>query len=235
MTWFEKIYAVIKGLFIAVYVVFGVIFSSIQSLYNTAKYDVLGFERPPITVFSSGSSQLGMISFSDSGMQRILVESDKDLFDIDDVSLEVKYGTYLIDEKEKYENKYYDNDFFALYACEEKYQYGIASIDINDYKSIPNWYYLFEVPMGVAFKEEYSFDLKGLFKKIEYQRRVTIKIPKEIFSEEKGVFYLKFMPLEYYGAGLSNSFGHGYSYDVRFSYEKMGENTVDLFFRNEDR
>ena len=53
MTWFEKIYAVIKGLFIAVYVVFGVIFSSIQSLYNTAKYDVLGFARPPITVFSS--------------------------------------------------------------------------------------------------------------------------------------------------------------------------------------
>lgn len=207
---------------------------------DTIKYEVFGIEiSTGPDMYISGRSSVG----TTDGENRcnILISSDKDVFDINDVTVEVGYGTFYIDEKEKYENEAYSDVYFALYVCNEEYSYRVTQTRDNYQYIPPDTYLLLDVPKGEGYNTDYAYDYDGDFLRydVEYKCKKTLTIPKEVFSGSEGTVTFTFAGFLYYPENPYQKEPKPYyscvnnTYSIDLDYKLIDGNTVDLQFDNE--
>ena len=185
--------------------------------------------------YTAGDS---IIPKNDSHDQKIKVLSVKDKFDVNDVVLEISYGTHFIGEKEKHEeNKEYTA--FMIYVTDERFAHYFDTITEQALDESNDNLILY-IPPEKAFNDEYGYDLnkKLLSDEIEYNNVSTIKIPRDIFKEQAGTLSVIFNSYSYVGENSPYAPEILYAYSgkgnlINISYRMIDENTVDLQFENE--
>ena len=192
-------------------------------------YSVINRINDDIIDFSFGS---GVIDLLDSKKQKMQISSDTHTFDINAVNLEVKYGTFYIGDKEKYNSDYYNNMLFVLYAHN---QTDGLKIITEDTLSDPNVHFIFHIPKE-GYNEGYGYDLtKNLTSsRIEYKCKTNILLPKELFCDKSGEIYISFDSYSYDGPKTgyfpATTYRRAYREMIRFTYKMLDENTVKLGF-----
>ena len=126
---------------------------------------------------------------------RLMMQTDKDTFSTDDITVDLSYGWYDIEEtKERYNGNYkwileekgLKNIEYGIYARPEKYHRSdrFSGVVFED-KSIDH-YYLVKELSGELFTEEYGYTV-GFLNFISYNHKEQITIPKEAFEEKERV------------------------------------------------
>ena len=168
------------------------------------------------------------------GAIRIGVKSETDVFDIDNVTLDLYYSFWDIDYCQKYKtppkNSYIfadmgDDIIFGMYFCDSESYDDVCNDEfISNYMNIDGHYYVKSISDEEAFTEEYGFQ-SG--KKCNHSEKITI--PKEIFSKEKEYLVIKIIgfqePLTEGGEYYTNRSGY-----IDLEYRKIDENTVQIDF-----
>lgn len=165
-------------------------------------------------------------------------KSNTDIFTKDNVSFELYYGVYDIEDTEEYNTDPKDTHrrpflgdvkiFFALYICDAEFALDVSNdMEFNDYKNIENYYFLKEISEEEAFSEEYGFNM-GILRGITYNHHETISIPAEIFTEEKGSFAIRLVAFQGPLTG-SGTYYTSTSRGIELDYEVM-EDKVKIKF-----
>ncbi|MBQ3000415.1 MAG: lipoprotein [Oscillospiraceae bacterium] len=128
----------------------------------------------------------------------LAIRSDTDIFQKDDVTFDLYYGTYNAESAKKYNqdprgayaaSAFADSKLiFALYICDADVQ---KITECADYKEIDNHYFVREMSEEEALSEEYSFTMSYwkdvIFGEgITYNHSEEITIPAELFTEDSG-------------------------------------------------
>ena len=163
--------------------------------------------------------------------------ASSEFFEIDDVTFDLYYGLYNIDEYKKtgykpqntYQRFVDDKIFFGLYVCDSEYFYDVHNdLEFPDYTIIDNYYFIRKISEEEAFSGEYGYT-KNYWKGITYNHCETITIPSEIFSKESGVFVIKIVGfIEPYGE-IDNYYTSTTGY-IDFKYQVIDETTVQVMF-----
>ena len=163
--------------------------------------------------------------------------SDTDFFDKDNVTFDIYYGVHDIeydkkynsDPKSRYQKEGYETVFFGLYICDQTHSLDIVNdMEIADYKSIENHYFVKEISEEEAFSDEYGFTI-SYWKGITYNHSEKITVPTELLTEENGGFAIKLIafhePLTKDGNYYTST-----TYHIEFDYQKVDENTIKITF-----
>lgn len=159
------------------------------------------------------------------------LKSDKDVFPINDVTMDLYYGLY--DKAyEPYGSTYRhfegEEIFFAIYACDQSEELSIINpMTFDDYKEIENHIYMKSISYEDAFTEEYGYhiDKKG----IHYNHQETFTFPAELFTKDKGKVMIKICSFN------PNTDGKTYETAVppstlELRYEMVDDETVRIIF-----
>lgn len=214
-------------------VIIGVIVSGIEVGVDLIKYNVFGLEKPIDPEYSSGMVKINNFSDSYPYGLKLRAASDSDVFDVNDVTLDIYYGTFLIDEGAKYKTEEFQYDLVAFYVCDGGYEVEL-NMETTDYKSIRDAYFVFDIPIGNVYKDEYAYDLDDgyFYDDIVYKCKTNITIPSEFFNKNSDYFSLVFREYKYDEKGLVY-IPRGQQRRIEISYKILDENTVDLQFDSE--
>ena len=159
------------------------------------------------------------------------LKADKDVFPINDVTMDLYYGLYDKDNEphgSTYRHSEGEEFFFAIYVCDAKEELSIYyPMDFNDYQEIENHIYMKTISYEDAFSEEYGYhiDRKG----IHYNHQETFTFPAEVFTENKGKVMIKicsFNPSE-----EDKTFGTASPPSkLELRYEMVDDETVRIIF-----
>ena len=120
---------------------------------------------------------------------RIGVKSETNTFSIDNVTFDLYYGFYDVNEsiddrKRHYGERVYEKIFFAIYIVEADAPSPGAYL--MDYTSIEGYHFIKSISEEFAFSEEYGYIDGGRWKGTAYNHKETFTIPKELFMNEQG-------------------------------------------------
>lgn len=177
-----------------------------------------------------------------------LIRSDKNIFSIDDVSLEISLGLgYYIEEGDKYlymaslGDEYVDLHIY--YNKEDPIPYSINCVFfeyVNNREGLKNPVFTGEVPPFIekldvfhevvlkniniddVFNDKYGYTIDENSNDYIYNNSEIITIPKECFDKESGEFCIG-IKLDYF-----------YTIVFYFRYYKLEENTIQIEFEYEN-
>lgn len=165
------------------------------------------------------------------------VKSDTDTFSINDVTFDLYYGVhdigyakkYNTDPKSGYRKEGYETIIFGLYICEADCSLDVVNdMEISDYKTIDNHYFVKDIFEEEAFSDEYGFTM-SYWKGITYNHSEKITIPPEIFANEAGSFVVKLIAFH----EPMNDGDNYYTSTVRgieLDYQIVDEDTIKIVF-----
>lgn len=230
--------------FVFIAMIFGLISSVFEMGIDMFKYALFGIEPSPgPDVYMSGrSSVVAKGDVSADNKCKLLVSSDKDVFDINDVTLDIEYGTFYVDAKDKYADEKYRDAYFAIYVCDHRYTERVIQTRDNYQYVPPDTYLLVDIPKGEEYNTDYAYDYSGFITyNVKYKCKKTVTIPKEVFTQREGTVNFIITGFLYYPElQINYQTMPGYScsenfYRVELNYKITDENTVDFHFKNEDR
>ena len=195
-----------------------VAFSSVGCMREKAKFETGNFR---------------VASFFRVSMMMAL-QSDQDVFPIDDVTVDLFYGLYDVDIVEDEHNGNPRGEYssqpghivFVLYA------YDFSNIpdlyEVSDYTKTEGLYFIKDIPEEEAFSEDYGYEADWLAY-ITYHHNEQITIPQESFTSDKGDILLTLSLWDEYEKGSGK---HFYCWDtsIRLGYERLDDNRVKLYF-----
>ena len=164
-------------------------------------------------------------------------KSNTDTFSKNDVTFDLYYGVYDIgyaekyntDPKSGYRKEGYETIFFGLYICEADYSLDVVNdMEISDYKTIDNHYFVKEISEEEAFSDEYGFTM-SYWKGITYNHSEKITIPSELFANETGSFVVKLIAFHEPMSEGENYYTSMARY-IEFDYQVVDENTIKFVF-----
>ena len=161
---------------------------------------------------------------------RIGVKSETNTFSIDNVTFDLYYGFYDVnesidDEKRRYGELVYQKMFFAIYIHDS---YAKVHRAYNaDYKSIEEYYFVKEISEEEAFSKEYGYIDGGRWKGTEYNHKEMFTIPKEFFKENAGRVEIEVLCF-YQISDTEKPFVTSKNRHMKLSYKKLNENTVEI-------
>lgn len=129
------------------------------------------------------------------------VRAETDVFEIDDVTLDLYYGFFDIEYCERYDvnplqmykKEATDKVLFVLYICKSEAESPfIIDEKILNYKEVDNHFFIKEITEAVAGTTDYGYLLSPV-NGVEYCHSEKITIPEEIFAGTKS-FSLKIIP-----------------------------------------
>ena len=173
----------------------------------------------------------------------LAVRSDTDIFPINDVTLDLYYGTYDIDYCEKYnadpEHFYGVTTFqdapilFGLYICDASfYTHLLKTKEFSDFRAIDNFVFVRELSSEEAFSKEYGFTMsywKDVFsgQGITYNHCEKITIPAELFTGDCGTLHIQLVsfhaPTKPDGSYYASHLG-----DIALEYQVIDKNTIRI-------
>jgi len=166
------------------------------------------------------------------------VKSNKNIFKVDDVNVELYYALYKNDEegdarKQGYRQEPTDKILFGLYISNvkdlnEKYKVHNDQ-DYIDYKEVKENIFIKEISEEDAFTEKNEYGYGKLFSHIIYEHNEIIKIPKEVLLEENGEIIIRIVSFTLPNEERSSYRSRKIAYLI-LSYEYIDENTVKLEF-----
>ncbi len=168
--------------------------------------------------------------------------SNTDIFNIDDVTFELLYGTHANKYIGRQDLKYYEaedypyyNDtkyggyVFAIYVCRYEYMYEFPKC-LDEISNASNHDFLTKIPESEVFSENYGYILRQniLLKNFYFKHKEEITIPKEYFDKQSGEFIIKiFCILNNSEDNTYESAEHTY---IILNYEKVDEDTIKIDF-----
>ena len=173
-----------------------------------------------------------VLPLTGTGENLMLLQSDKDIFSLDNVTLDMYYGLY---DLEKLEERYggdpkrmYEIEgkmpFFCVYAYD--YYNWHKGNQVTDYATIENYYLIKEMRGVDVCKKEYGYTV-GFLNYISYNKKVQITIPKELFTEKKGSLEIS-MNTVYDFRDEKGMYQFSDFYKTRIFYTLMDDGTVKL-------
>ena len=174
-----------------------------------------------------------------SGNTLLMLKSDKDTFSIDDVTMDLSYGFYDIDELEGRYNgdifhfypklEGYKKPFFCMYVWEEDGYARFSGITEpgTDYKQIENRYFIKEFSFESVWKREYGYGI-GFFNSITFKHKEKFTFPKEVFSKERGEIVMAIVPL-YEDLNIAGQYQFYYYSKKSFLYKFIDKETIQVY------
>ena len=166
------------------------------------------------------------------------VKSNKNIFKVDDVNVELYYALYRNDEegdtrKVGYRQVPYDNIVFGIYISNLKDSYEVVNLnniqDCADYKQLSKEIFIKDITEEEAFDAEYSYGYSHVFDRMLYKHHETINIPKEFFEKEEGLVLIRLVSFITPNERSDKYLTMNYAYII-LNYEYIDENTVKLEF-----
>lgn len=188
--------------------------------------------------------------YGDDTLLKIRAISDKTVFDMDDISFNLIYGTHANKYIGRQDIKFYDlehyleggrieyeNYTFALYICEG--EVGMSHLIyeneyVDNLENISGHKLIKTISSNEAFSDEYGYIVRyyGLFENFNYKHIENITIPKEYIKGDSGSFLIKIISF------LKNVETKQYSPKIVeyivFEYEIIDENTVKIKFYDKE-
>ncbi len=185
----------------------------------------------------------------DSSIIKIWATSDSNIFDMNDITFNLLYGThanqyigrqnikkYEIDKYRYYIANEDDSCVFALYICDDEFRDVFIpdeyNVDSTNIQNIPNHKFISSMDEEKAFSEEYGYIVKSNFifsPSFYYKHIESITIPQEYIENTCGRFVIKLVLFsknieeQLY---LSQKIEH-----IVFEYEKLDDGTVSIKFK----
>lgn len=165
------------------------------------------------------------------------VQSNIDVFNIDDVSFDIYYGVHDINYNEKHDNEpkssYLkegnETVFFGVYICSSTNSLDVVNdVEISDYEVIDNYYFVKKISEEEAFSNEYGFEIDYL-KGIVYNHSEKIVIPAEFFTEDTGSFVIKIVAF-FEPTNDSENYYVSMTQQIKLQYQIVDKNTVKIVF-----
>lgn len=160
------------------------------------------------------------------------VNSDKTVFDIDNVTLDFSYGDGSIGEVGGYIGNYIEGDdsfekcpivCVAVYFYNSKYGDVLGEACFEDYKKIEGMQYVKEISLD-DYNEDY--DVENTLFGCKYEHTETLTVPQEVLELTTGYFCFGVYEIAYIPSqNLYRIAGGGYQ---ALKYEKLGDDTVKI-------
>jgi len=174
------------------------------------------------------------ISNYDVSGSLIRVESDNDIFNIDNVTLNFSYGHSGTAGGQYGRKGDYEFICFAFYFYEGKHECEMIGVSEEksknihkDYRNIQNFYYIKELSYDEFNSEKYLANIKTFsFFKNKLKHKENLKVPKEVFENKIGSVGFCFAEIHY-----SKSYGgycRGVWNAIYINYEYIDAQTVRL-------
>jgi len=166
------------------------------------------------------------------------VKSNKNIFKVDDVNVELYYALYRNDEegdtrKVGYRQVPYDNIVFGIYISNLKDSYEVVNLnniqDCADYKQLSKEIFIKDITEEEAFDAEYSYGYGHFLGNILYKYHETINISKELFVGEEGMILIRLVSFMAPNERSDKYVTMKYAYII-LNYEYIDDNTVKLEF-----
>ncbi len=168
------------------------------------------------------------------------VKSNKNIFKVDDVNVELYYSLYENDEegdgrKYSYIQELQDQVVVGMYMSNINNSYDVLDlIDIyecGDYKKLSKEIFIKEITEEEAFDAEYNYGYTHVFDRMLYKHHETINIPKEFFEKEEGFIVIRLVSFITPNEKCDKYLAMKYAY-IMLKYEYIDENTVKLEFED---
>ncbi len=170
------------------------------------------------------------------------VRSDKNVYDINDVTMDWYYSFFDLEkniDSETGENNAinifsplgfdYNRLFFAAYLCNTKYLDNIKTLDVCfDYKNIEGVKFLKEISMEEALSKEYGSTTK-MFSGRTYNHSEKLVIPAEVFENDPTTIYIVFVTV----AELSEEpcqYKKVYTFWLDLYYSIIDDQHIEIYF-----
>jgi hypothetical protein len=153
------------------------------------------------------------------------VKNDKNVFDMDDITLDFYYGPS--HEIAKYGDENYERIAFAVYFCNAKYRRGFENINttFTDFYNIKGHYFKKQISVEDFNSNNYAVSVK-LFSGKNFNYHEEFTVPKEVIELSKGYFCIVIM--EIYYSHKDAAYCSGSSGNLIIQYEVIDKQNVRL-------
>ena len=166
------------------------------------------------------------------------VKSNKNIFKVDDVNVELYYSLYENDEegesrKNAYGQEPYDKFILGMYMSNINDSYEVVNLnniyECEDYKKLSKEIFIKEITEEEVFDKDYSYGFSHIFSKMFYKHHETINLPKDLFVEEEGMILIRLVSFITPNERSDKYVTMKYAYII-LNYEYIDDNTVKLEF-----
>ncbi len=185
----------------------------------------------------------------DATILKIWATSNKNVFDTNNITFILLYGTHANQYVGRQDTKFYDleryleygtrkyEDYtFALYICDWTMEHeDVFYENIYDIENIVDHEFIKSINAEEAFSEEYGYIVENWFllDGFLYNHIESITIPKEYIKENRGRFVIKLVA--FYENSETEQYLPQKVEDIVFEYEKIDVNTVKINFHEKDK
>ena len=162
----------------------------------------------------------------------IAVKSDTNIFDVNDVNIEVYIG--LLRQEDTDKAVHFSDEIISINLSCVSFEYIINEAKKSREISILQEIDLKDKLMEESILKNYTFTVIEGNHIVQYNYSEQINIPKDIFENETGEFCIGFKYSKYDDFELKNFVYTEYRALIHFNYQKLDENTVQIEFDYEN-
>ena len=205
---------------VRVLLIFLLTFYTSAGCFRTAKYEA-GNMVLPITMTTR---------------TMMMVQSNKDTFSIDGVTVDLLYGWYDLEEVKERNNGNYKfrpehsgskNIHYCIYVRNAKYEISYIFYEVFNDKSIDNHYLIRELS-GELFTESYGYTV-GFLNYIDYNHKEPITIPKDVFEEKNKRESIHLLIIGWVESDSGSGYNVGDMAKINIPYKYIDANTIQFY------